>query len=515
MSPMQPLRKPHSGKERDRREVTVKVLNSYKEEQKKGWSSMSQTVIVFQDESILAAGGREGLKPRIQETYKIELSGYGDPFARWKTGLKQLKEEVGELKRVRLVLPVSMCQVKSVRLPYAKGKQLDAMVQREMQESFRGGLMDYAVIQSDSRQGVSIVAASVEKDVLKQFLEMCQELKIEVTGVTAPMEGIQRLLAEHKAGREQTAIYLFFEEEGLTSILMERGKYKYSGRNRLFSEQGTVDFGMEIMRNVSGILQFQAASKGDTQITDLYYTGCAEEDFEVSLEALGTLNLTVHSFGEVPGIRMCRGEKTSDWLLCIGAMMCGKRNGRSMNLAASYEHEKQEAADLKMWKELLPVAVIFGVCAVILGAVLARNAALKHRIYEKDTWIAKTLESEEYQQALLSRQHAQEIENTIREIEQLQKNLETYPEFNEGTIARIEEAGSGVVLKIHSYNADSGVMTFDAGSEEVIDIPWYIQRLEETDLFYKVEYTGYTYKDGIYTLSLMGILDSPQTGGAE
>lgn len=476
---------------------------------------MSQTVIVFQDESILTVGGREGRKPQIQETYKIELSGYGDPFARWKTGLKQLKEEVRELKHVRLVLPVSMCQMKSMKLPYAKGKQLDAMVQREMQESFRGGLMDYAVIQSDSRQGVSVVAASVEKDVLKQFLDMCRELEIEVASVTAPMEGIQRLLAEHKAGREQTAIYLFFEEEGLTSILMEHGKYKYSGRNRLFSEQGTVDFGMEIMRNVSGILQFQMASKGDTQITDLYYAGCAEEDFEVSLEELGTLKLKVHPFGEVSGIRMCQGEKTSDWLLCIGSMMCGIRGRRSMNLAASYEQEEQEAADIKVWKEFLPVAVIFAVCAVILGAVLARNAALQHKIYDKDTWIARTQDSEEYQQALLSRQHAMEIQKTIREIEQLQKNLESYPEFNEGTFARIEDAGGGVVLKIHGYHADSGVLTFDAGSEEVIDIPWYIKRLEETNLFHKVEYTGYTYKDGIYTLSLMGILDSPQTGGAE
>lgn len=32
---------------------------------------MSQTVIIFQDESILAVDGKEGLKPQIQRTYKI------------------------------------------------------------------------------------------------------------------------------------------------------------------------------------------------------------------------------------------------------------------------------------------------------------------------------------------------------------------------------------------------------------------------------------------------------------
>lgn len=177
---------------------------------------MSQTVIIFQDESILAVDGKEGLKPQIQRTYKIELSGYGDPFARWRNGLEQLKAKAKELKKVRLVLPSSMCQVKSMRLPYAKGKELDAMVKREMQESFRSEIFDYSIIQSNSGQGVSLVGASVEKDVLKQFMDMCRDLQIEVIGAAAPMEAIQRILSEQKAGSGRTAIYLFFEEEGLT-----------------------------------------------------------------------------------------------------------------------------------------------------------------------------------------------------------------------------------------------------------------------------------------------------------
>lgn len=147
------------------------------------------------------------------------------------------------------------------------------------------------------------------------------------------MEAIQRILSEQKAGSGRTAIYLFFEEEGLTSILMENGQYKYSGRSRLFAEPGTLDFGTEIMRNVSGILQFQTASKSEAVVTDLYYAGCEAEDFEVSIEDLHTLNLTVHAFGEIDGVHMPVGHRTSDWLLCIGAMMNGVRGRRSMNLA--------------------------------------------------------------------------------------------------------------------------------------------------------------------------------------
>lgn len=476
---------------------------------------MSQTVIVFQDENILAASGREGAKPQLQDVCRIELSGYGDPFTRWENGLERLQEKAEVLKKVRLVLPASMCQVKSLKLPYAKGKELDAMVKREMQESIRSEIMDYAVIQSDAKEGVSLVCAGVEKDVLGHFLDMCRELKLEVDSVAAPMEGLQRVLAERKESRGRTAIFLFFEEEGLTSLLMENGQYKYSGRNRLFAEPGTLDFGTEIIRNVSGILQFQVASKSEETVTDLYYAGCQKEDFEVSLEELGALKLEVHPFGELPGVRMPEGEEVSDWLLCVGAMMCGLRGRRSMDLAAFFEDKENgaPAAKTAAWRYVLPVAAILTLCLAVFAVVEVRSLIQKHKISEKDEWIADTLISEPYLQALLSERQAQQIEQTIREIEQLQENLATYPEFDKKTISRIEKADDGFMLKIRSYDSDSGVLTFDAASREVIDIPAYIQKLEGTELFYQVDYTGYTYQDDVYTLSLRCIMDGMQEGG--
>lgn len=478
---------------------------------------MSQTVIVFQDENILAAGGREGAKPQIQDICRIALSGYGDPFARWKNGLERLQERTKELKKVRLVLPASMCQVKSMRLPYAKGKELDAMVKREMQESIRSEITDYAVIRSNPKEGVCLVCAGVERDVLRHFLDMCQGLGIEVGSVAAPMEGLQRVLAEQKESRGRTAIFLFFEEEGLTSILMENGQYKYSGRNRLFAEPGTLDFGTEIIRNVSGILQFQMASKTDETITDLYYAGCQTEDFEVSLEGLDALKLEVHPFGEISGVRMPEGEKASDWLLCIGAMMCGVRGRRSMDLSAFLEDEESKASGKKtaVWKQILPVAVILILCLTAFAVVQVRNMIQEHEIRRKDEWIADTLTSEQYLQALISEREARKIERIILEIGQLQENLATYPEFNRDIISEIEKAQNGFTLKIRSYDSDSGLLTFDASSREVIDIPEYILKLEGTNLFYQVDYTGYTYQDGVYTLSLLCIMDSSQKGGTE
>ena len=245
--------------------------------------------------------------------------------------------------------------------------------------------------------------------------------------------------------------------------------------------------------------------------------GKEKEDFEVSTEDLNALNLTVHAFGEIDGVHMPAGRKTSDWLLCIGAMMSGVRGRRSMNLAAFYENEGDGGSEAGkgLWRQLLPVAVVFGLCAVIFGVVQVRKISLENKLQEKENWIAEMSVSEQYREALISERQVWQVMQTIREIELLQENLATYPKFDAETLADIEGAGSGLDLKIRSYNAESGELNFDANSSDVIDIPGYIMNLERTNLFYKVDYTGYTYQDGVYTLSLVCTMDSPQTGGAE
>ena len=89
------------------------------------------------------------------------------------------------------------------------------------------------------------------------------------------MEGYLRLLSQLKAYKDQTAIYLLFEENSVTSILYRDGVYHYSTRSRIFSERGTLDFGTEIVRNISGIQQFYSTQRDASPITDVYYAGCA------------------------------------------------------------------------------------------------------------------------------------------------------------------------------------------------------------------------------------------------
>lgn len=68
-------------------------------------------------------------------------------------------------------------------------------------------------------------------------------------------------------------------------------------------------------------------------------------------------------------------------------------------------------------------------------------------------------------------------------------------------------------LKVMGYDVETGVLTFEASSREVIDVPSYILHMQETGIFHKVDYTGYTYENEWYTLSLSCTMEGKEIAG--
>lgn len=469
---------------------------------------MSQTVVVIHNEEILAARGRSGLMPRIQEVYRTELKGFGENIDRWREGLVGLLPKIGK-EPVRIVLPSSLCPEKHFLLPNGKDKEIALLAKQEMQSALERDIVDYGMISKDAETGVSIVGAGVDEAVIGQFLDLCAEIGLEVSGVTVPLEGVLRMLMELEKGKDETAIFLFFDEDGLLSVLLEKGRYKYSGRNRIFSEMGTLDFGTEIVRNISGILQFHTASNSQEAITQVYYAGCAPEDFVVSMDGINALHLTAEPLRDLNSVRMPAGESMSDWISCVGAMMHGIKGRHDLNLLSTYKKQNEEIKTEKgTWRYFLPPVCVLLVCLLIYAVILGRNAILSSKLNLTLDWIEATYVSDEYLDAVELEQKAEQAEEIIVEINNVTERLDTYPELDRAVISQIEGVGgTGMSLKIRGYESTTGELTYDAQSTKVIDIPSYIDELSQTGLFYSVSYTGYAYADGIYTLSLSCILN--------
>ena len=474
---------------------------------------MGQTVIVFQEDCILTAAGREGKYPALTEADRFDLQGQGDSFDRWRQALEKLEARHNP-EQVRLVLPAGLCVTRVLQLPYGKGKQLAEMAAREVRENFRNEITDYSIVRRENKIGVDICAGGAEQGNLERFLHICEETGLRVNGITVPLEGYLKIMQHLEHFYKRTGIYLFFEAGSMTSILCQKGQYLYSSRTRLFSEPGTLDYGTEIVRSISGILQFYAGRSQEEPITEVCYGGCPDEDFEVSEEGIRNLNLNVSPMVIDRKISVPGREKASDWIPCIGALIRSTRKEKQIDLMNAGRKSEEQGGQWDIGRHLVMPGVVFLTCAILTGGIAAANRIVSAKNLTKQEWIDRVRREGTYQKAQELESQLMAVENGIVSVELLNQNLSSYPEFSGGVLRTIEGVGgSQIGLLITDYDVETGTLTFDANSLAVIDVSGYILRLQETGLFHTVDYTGYTFEDGWYTLSLSCTMEGKVYGG--
>ena len=477
---------------------------------------MSDTVIVLQDECILTASGKSGRTPKIEKVGRISIEPFGDMFEQWKTALKEYREQY-DPKSVRLVLPASYSSARMTQIPYAAGRQLEKMAGNVINDHAGDAIADYGVVQSDKKQGVCLCCGSAEQEILQKVIDLCSEIQLPVKEISVPMEGYLKLLSQTRLYKNKTAIFLLFEENSVTSVLYKEGVCHYVTRSRIFSERGTLNFGTEIVRNISGMLQFYATTKAAAPITDVYYTGCMPDDFEVSLEGIRNMNLQVQQMKiDVPF--EAKGDPQF-WLSCIGAMMEDKT--KAINLLRVFREvhkEQQRIQDIDIMKQLIFPAASLAICLLLFGSVMLWNAHTSGQIRDINGWINDEQVQSEYQEASALKEESDRLAEAKSQVEEMTANLDTYPDLTKKMISRIIDAsGKDMEVHIKTMDAGTGTLTFDAVSKKVIDIPGYVLKLQKTGLFATVDYAGYTYEQQYkeYSLALSCVLKQAETGGDE
>ena len=157
---------------------------------------------------------------------------------------------------------------------------------------------------------------------------------------------------------------------------------------------------------------------------------------------------------------------------------------------------------------LTPAAACLLVCVLIWGVLLLMNSSLRRRTDCINDWLRDPAVVEQYTEAADRQQYNDSLVQALGQVQALTDALATYPQVDSALISRIGAAGS---MALTGYDADTGALRFDAQSSSVIDIPGYVLKLQSLGLFRKVDYTGYTYEDGMYVLSLNCILQGKET----
>lgn len=283
---------------------------------------MNTTVLALQEEQVLAAVGRPGAKPSVQALYRAPAHGGG--MENWERAVGALWQAHDLPTRgITLVLPDEAVTTHTVTAPRMPESRLEELVQHEMRaHDGQPVAADYLPLGTDADGRQQLFCAACRKETMAGYLAMADRLGLRLGSVTVPMAGRLRLLRAMPSLQSMTFVCLCFEGSSVLSLLVENGAYRYSSRSRVFSEPGTLDFGTEITRSVSGTMQFHTTGRPASPLTDVFYTGCPDDDFEVCLAGIRGLGLRVSRLPECPAFRtLPNGERLSDWLGCAEALI--------------------------------------------------------------------------------------------------------------------------------------------------------------------------------------------------
>lgn len=228
---------------------------------------MNTTVLALQEEQVLVAVGKSGAQPSVQALYSAPAHGGG--MENWEKAIGALWQQHRLPTRgITLVLPDEAVSTKTITAPSMAENKLEELVRHEMRpREDQLVAADYVPLGTDAEGRQQLFCAACRKETMEEYLAMTDRLGLRLQSVTVTMAGRLKLLHAMQSMQGKTCIWLCFEGSSVLSLLVENGEYRYSSRSRIFSEPGTVDFGTEMTRNVSGTMQFHTASRSGGTLT--------------------------------------------------------------------------------------------------------------------------------------------------------------------------------------------------------------------------------------------------------
>lgn len=163
---------------------------------------------------------------------------------------------------------------------------------------------------------------------------------------------------------------------------------------------------------------------------------------------------------------------------------------------------------LLLW--LLPAVLIVTACLAALAVVLVQTYGFRTRSDSLLGWCYDEPNYTPYTRSVTDQQDARYYRDQAVYAQDLTDLLNSYPDVTSSLLNRIEAAGNASISIIfRSYDAGTGTLTFEATSDQVIDIPTYIRSLEGCGAFSKVRYTGYSNQNDSYTIHMTCTLAAP------
>ncbi len=198
--------------------------------------------------------------------------------------LQQLSKELrAPLGEVRLIIDSSTILTKHMTAPLLSDKKMREMISREFAgvEDYDELMFDYMLLKADRTQGAEMICAAVERGFVGSYLQLLKQQKITVQSIDIALSAVNSL-AQLPMLTGKTYILSALDGSSISSYLFDSGKYHVMNRSRLLEERGTAASVAEITKQISSLVQFNAAEKKNAPVTKLYFCNLYENEYKLS-----------------------------------------------------------------------------------------------------------------------------------------------------------------------------------------------------------------------------------------
>ncbi len=404
-------------------------------------------------------------------------------------------------KDVYLVVNSNKIAGKKLEVPNMNSKKTLSFIMREfadMQRENEENTIAYTNIGIDRKTKVRLLYAEMApKDQLKEFMYIFAGMGIALKGIISGEGSIIGYAQDTLTKYAKTFILQVVNGNLVSNVLFVDGTFSYYNSVRCFNDPGTAEYLDDLARSLNQLEQFMNAEKIKSKVERIFVAGTDANNLNVYNQVIRDYG--VDSTAELinTGLsldsRLLHESQTA--LFAVSGLF---DQGVESNFLTNFSLKDDNSSNMDPQFKRSLIAVVTTLIIMLIGFGVALTFRLiqegryeKAKAYNESPTVV--MQSSEYDAAISKRDSMLAKYNSINTVVE---TLDSYPVCNDEVINTIEETARGYAkIEILSFNAEEGMVTFSAKSDNVNDIYKYIDQLLGEDIFMKVDHTGYTYDE--------------------
>ena len=294
---------------------------------------------------------------------------------------------------------------------------------------------------------------------------------IEISSIDSEVGSLVRLFSNSPEIQNKTCLIQVLDGREVISMLFVKGRYYYSQKNRLFSQDFLEELPQELLSIRDKLFQFVTSQQIKEPIQTIYLCGKGQSELRKVMEDdklfLGEKVIFVDEAVK---------KKKIEFMYPVGILL-GKNQGSTF-FRQLRQNQKEKKKQREIANLLFPPLVVLLVCLLITAFMGNRYLSGMEELRKLQKFMQESDEANA--NFKLSSASVETMRAKISTVEEIWDHLMSYPVINSSIEQTLKEcAGSEVSVEIKSCQRDSGVLTLEAEAKDVRSITGFIAALQE------------------------------------